>query len=569
MAAESLRAFVFLITHADSKSYSLLQSHAQKVFEQLGVSVYIGNDELKRFPKRREDFLLLLEWLECSFESKGVSTNSLGDIMHTLAIQREERDVAATCGLLALLLPSALFLAATPASSNMPSVQFSANCPSPLRLVGEPSCKLSLDALPSRVSLETWSRDATMVLRSIHTQTVSAVPAALCKSASSTSSWWDTITWTDLCDALSSLEKPAANETIEFSTLSGDEKDFALMQLGMFSPVPPEIYQACAVRLPRTEQGKQLQAEALRTLHRFRPWAGPYTQEHLSRSLWQNSMSKEIVTYDAMMRLAWGDVPLLLGGSHFRNVQLQANARTEPLSGGQLSAGSTDDVIVNALVGDAASLPKTFSVVPEQRMFTDWDQGTTLRSISVSNSRLSDIQVKGILFQITWTLAVLQKEYEGFQHNNLSSSIRLVRFGKTRCYKVVGTGGGFTFCIPSSVPLPVITNFATANCLLAESGVPRRKNDSFDAGSDLRDVLQILTQNTLGVEAFAPAFELQKSCDAFCNPSRLVFESAVDKSAPIPGTTFAMQSMLLNDVFDVFLSKAGPSSSAVAQVDTF
>jgi hypothetical protein len=224
------------------------------------------------------------------------------------------------------------------------------------------------------------------------------------------------------------------------------------------------------------------------------------------------------------------------------------------------------DAILNRVLGDDKTRPKTFSIVPEGRMFQSWSQGETLEQVSYASANLTEEQVKGILFQIVWTLAVLQKEFDGFQHNTLAKSIRLVRFGKTRCYRVTGTGGGFTFCIPPSVPLPIITQFATANGL--EAPLPLRPSGTFDNQADLIGVLDVMTKYTFGVEAFAAAHELRKVCAENCAPARLVFESSLDKTARVPGQQGTLQQLMFVDAFDVFVARAGPSSSALAEVDT-
>jgi hypothetical protein len=268
------------------------------------------------------------------------------------------------------------------------------------------------------------------------------------------------------------------------------------------------------------------------------------------------------------------------GGAHFfsavvqpSDVQTLLGGCTEDSSlqggGSRLYGGSVTDQILNRLLGDDKTLPKTFSVVPDARMFQPWALGETLEQVSFASANLTEEQVKGILFQIVWTLAVLQKEFDGFQHNTLAQSIRLVRFGKTRCYRVTGTGGGFTFCIPPSVPLPVITQFATANGLAPP--LPLRASESFDNQSDLVQVLDVMTKNTFGVEAFAAAHELRKVCRENCAPARLVFESSLNKSSTVTAPNnqqVSLQQFMFVDAFDVFVSRAGPSSSALAEVDT-
>jgi hypothetical protein len=565
----NLRVVVAALTQSDPKLFTHVQTHAQQVLKELCVSVWDSRKNLLHvhFPGRREHVLLMLDWFE--FDAHISTTAPLHETCVLVSKMQGDNGKMAQAMFLALVLPAVLLLSMRTFSGTAVPVS---SCTSSFLRVETSSSSVEMGGMATSVGESVWRQRSLFVLQDIASRKLPALPTSFLPSSqpfSSSEEWWMRVTWADVCEALQIFsakhEMAETSNLMHFSDLSQDDKDFVSMQL---RTLDPRVAKEVTVRLPRTEHGQTLREESLRILRLFRPWAGPYTADKLHLSLWQNTSTRDICTYEDMMKFAWGDVPSLLGGAHFHNVLLAV----DDSGASSLSAGFNDDAIVNVMVGDASSLPKTFSIVPDQRMFVDWEQGSTLASISHSGSTVTSEQVRGILLQVTWTLAVLQHQFPGFQHNNLASSIRLVRFGKTRCFRVVGTGGGFAFCIPKSVPLPIITQFSTANVSNNIHGkLPSRMADGFDRGADLQNVLDVMTQNTFGVHAFEGAVDLQKACSEFCDPSRLVFESSLEKSQPrVAGDpNSSLQQMLFNDVFDEFLSKGGPSSSAVAQVDTF
>lgn len=83
-----------------------------------------------------------------------------------------------------------------------------------------------------------------------------------------------------------------------------------------------------------------------------------------------------------------------------------------------------------------------YSVISIQEMF-DYDLSTMLRDTS---KRLDDTIMRGIIFEVVYTIYILQHYIEGFRHNDLSSNNVLVKKGKVseKTYAV----GSNTYVIP-------------------------------------------------------------------------------------------------------------------------
>jgi hypothetical protein len=563
MDSFDLRFLVAVILRSDASLFARLRLHSCKVLQQLSVEVFpvTGQTPLENFPSRREHFVTLVDWLECQTpEIYGQSLQTMCSALSNSNVSFESRAV-----FLSLVLPAVLALPLHESVASAPIATLkSQRCSSPLIVVQARSTReLAMKAGPG-ASTAIVTAESLNILREIGSGKLPAVPYAIAGTTgvvNSAPSWWNDVTWTDICDIASSFG-PALQTTgkrsVKLQDLEEPTQKFALLQL--------ESSSDGTVSIPVDAEGQAIQNDAMKRLEMFEQWAGPFSPDRLQNSLWKHRVTGEIVTRDDMLRRIFDAVPLS-GGMHFAHVAVDTG---KELSGGNvpstkpLTAGSATDQILNRVVGDDKTLPKTFSIVPDENLFQPWAQGSTLADISFATTNLTDIQVRGILFQIVWTLAVLQKEFEGFQHNTLATSIRLVRFGKTRCFRVKGTDGGFTFCIPPSVPLPIVTHFGTANALAAP--LPVRPTADVDDQKDLMDVLKVMTKYTFGVDAFQVARDLQKECETNCRPARIVIESSFDKTQVVNGYT--LQQLMFNDAFDVFVSKAGPSSSAVAQVDT-
>ena len=586
-----LRFLVAVILRSDASLFARLRLHSAKVLEQLSVDVYAvtATESFESFPARREHFLTMLDWLECNTPSLyGQSLQTMCKALMDRQVSYESRAV-----FLSLMLPAILALPLHESVISAPiALLKTERCTSPLIVVKSratrPLCMTNDTGAGASTAIVVAESFA--ILRDIGSGKLPAAPCAIAGAAGcvpSGSAWGSGVSWTDVCEIASTfgtavrLGKRAAAlhmKPLEMQTLDAETRAFVKLQLQAFEK--PTVY------IPRDEQGKGAQKQTLALVEKFEPWAGPYSADRLANSLWRNKITGEIVSHDDMMRSVFDAAPLiggthfamasvsesdanmLLGGGHEEQALAGGSAKGK-LAGGSIRGGSVTDQILNRVLGDDKTLPKTFSIVPEGRMFQTWTLGETLEDVSFASAKLTEEQVKGILFQIVWTLAVLQKEFQGFQHNTLSKSIRLVRFGKTRCYRVTGgSGSGVTFCIPPSVPLPIVTQFATANGLAAP--LPLRPSGTFDDQADLVDVLDVMTKHTFAVEAFAAAHELRKVCRENCAPARLIAESAVDKSAQIMvgNQQTTLQQFMFVDAFDVFVSRAGPSSSALAQVET-
>lgn len=576
METLDLRFLVAVVLRSDPSLFARLRVHAAKVLQQLTVEVFAvtAKDPFESFPARREHFLTLVDWLECSTPS--LYGQSLQTVCASLGDPNMPFESKAV--VLSIMLPAVLALPLQVSVLSAPIAPLKTDrCVSPMILVKARSTPLLHLGANSGASTAVVVSESFAVLRDIGSGKLPAVPFAIAGTTgivTPSSSWWNNVTWTDICEIASTFgtaarlgTREAELQRVDVKQLDEETRKFVTLQLQAFAEP--------RVQLPRDDMGRQVQTETLAQAQAFEPWAGPFSPDRLSNSLWRNKTTGEIVSHADMVRSILDGAPLM-GGLHFAPALvsdtdmsvLLGGGGGQSLQGGALHGGSATDAILNRVLGDDKTLPKTFSIVPDGRMFQPWSGGETLDSVSFASAQLTEEQVKGILFQIVWTLAVLQREFEGFQHNSLARSIRLVRFGKTRCFRVSGSGQGFTFCIPASVPLPVITHFATANAL--SEPLPVRASGSFDDQTDLVSVLDVMTKHTFGVEAFAVAHELRKVCASNCNPARLVVESAIDKQATVTqgNRQVTLQSLMFVDAFDVFVSRSGPSSSALAQVET-
>jgi hypothetical protein len=185
----------------------------------------------------------------------------------------------------------------------------------------------------------------------------------------------------------------------------------------------------------------------------------------------------------------------------------------------------TMKLVSKCMYGNAACLPLTFCFLPSNHAFPLWDPPTLQEFVKTAK----DEELRGVLFQIVWTLAVLQRTFPGFQHHDLPKSIRLVSFPKSRSFRVGGMRGGYTFVIPSTIPLPVIEKCDMCDAL--EPPLPVRSSST--PSSDLQDVLDVFSAVSLSIQNDIP-----------------------------------IQDLLFTETFDDFLSK-GVSSTAVAHIPSF
>jgi hypothetical protein len=169
---------------------------------------------------------------------------------------------------------------------------------------------------------------------------------------------------------------------------------------------------------------------------------------------------------------------------------------------------ATQSAILNALLPNQGP-PLTFCAVNRSKLeiMKPWAKAFTLQDLAEAGKKeyeddgyISPQDLMCIVFQIIWTLGVLQDKFPGYQHNSLSKSIRLYSYGASRCYKIRdrdGSGGhvanGTAFYIRKFLPLPVIVSWNTSNCLVRNIDVPFR-SDGSKPSQDLNDVLKTILE---------------------------------------------------------------------------
>lgn len=144
--------------------------------------------------------------------------------------------------------------------------------------------------------------------------------------------------------------------------------------------------------------------------------------------------------------------------------------------------------------------PKTFSIVyhdPVAVPFTEFSLGT--------------------LFQLVWLVAVFQKC--GVQHNSLTQSLALYHLPKVKCFRIPQST--YTFLLPSTVPIPLVTSFATLT--------------SYKDSTDLKDI---------------------------CNFFRPYLKEEVERIE----TQTNIENILYDEIFDSFLQKQCIKSGVIAEL---
>lgn len=252
----------------------------------------------------------------------------------------------------------------------------------------------------------------------------------------------------------------------------------------------------------------------------YEPWMGPYTQERISFSLWKQKTSQKIITYSEMME----PFSSSFQSTDFDPVKVIMDEKPK-------SVITVEEEILQKCF--ASKFPKTFSILPDKNSFPPFEKGFTIHEFA---AHATEEEVLTVLFQIIWTMAVLQSFYKGFQHNNLAESIRFVKYPKQRCFRL-GTSKSFLFTIEHTMPLPVIVSFDSCSSLEEGVKVPQRTEESFDSNKDILDVCEKFRHCSVGEEIY----ELCKSTN--------------------------LQNILFHEVFDPFLSKGGPKSSSIAMIE--
>ena len=201
-----------------------------------------------------------------------------------------------------------------------------------------------------------------------------------------------------------------------------------------------------------------------------------------------------------------------------------------------LQGGSTlreqaalQSLILNALLPNSQRHPQTFCAASSSQLETyrPWTKAFTLKEVSEASKKpfeddgyITSEEIMAILFQLIWTLAVLQKEFPGYQHNFLASNVRLYTYGGVRCYRISGGSGsygGTSYYVRKFMPLPVIINWKTSNCSQRGIDIPYRTEPD-EPGKDLNDVLNALfysINTNLPPKEFRLALKLQDECTRY------------------------------------------------------
>lgn len=167
-----------------------------------------------------------------------------------------------------------------------------------------------------------------------------------------------------------------------------------------------------------------------------------------------------------------------------------------------------------------------------------WRKAFTLQELAEASNReyendgyITSQDLMAIILQLIWTLGVLQTKFPGYQHNSLSSSVRLFEYGGARCYKIRDRDGadrhianGTSFYVRKLLPVPVIVNWRTSDCLDRESDVPFRTEKSMPS-KDLNEVLRTLLENvdTQQATQYIPVQRMLTECTNYLTKIRRNF----------------------------------------------
>jgi len=176
----------------------------------------------------------------------------------------------------------------------------------------------------------------------------------------------------------------------------------------------------------------------------------------------------------------------------------------------------TQSTILDAMLG--GKNPQTFCVVNTSRLkqLRPWSKAVLLKEIQHTSldrkdeDAINQSELVSIALQLIWTLAALNYAFPGFQHNSLSSSVRLYTYG-ARCYRLKHSETAYY--IPAGHPLPVIVNWSTCDAPNSE-GLPYREGKS-DAGKDVNDMLDAILGNLsreMPPRLFKPILKMKSFC---------------------------------------------------------
>jgi hypothetical protein len=125
---------------------------------------------------------------------------------------------------------------------------------------------------------------------------------------------------------------------------------------------------------------------------------------------------------------------------------------------------------------------------------------------------------RSILFQICWTLAILQNKWPGFHYSsnvNFADTIRLYNYSNARCFRILQNDT--TFCIPSQMPLVIFTQLQNSKWGVEEA--------LFDSKHDIKSVLTSMLEwsEDESLESMAPVKDLMEDLENAPNMYDVVF----------------------------------------------
>jgi len=181
--------------------------------------------------------------------------------------------------------------------------------------------------------------------------------------------------------------------------------------------------------------------------------------------------------------------------------------------------------------------PLTFCAASASKLafMKPWGKAHTLQELADASKKvyeddgyITPQDLMAIILQLIWTLGVLQNKFPGYQHNSLSSSVRLYEYGGARCYKIRNLDGsdrhvsnGTAFYVRKFLPVPIIVNWRTSDCLVRDIHVPFRKEKSTPS-KDLNDVLSTILANvdTQQAPQYIPVQRMLSECTNYLTKIR-------------------------------------------------
>lgn len=302
-----------------------------------------------------------------------------------------------------------------------------------------------------------------------------------------------------------------------WNDLTEEQQSMILLQQNLYwykNPSLVSFSEPVYSYLPSTSKGMNEMEKLKEKMKDFEPWAGPYSQENLSLSLWKQKATNKIMTYKDMMEL----LPFQMTND-FDSVKIIFKEK-------EVVTNSIEEEILQKCY--SSQFPKTFSILPDKNSFP-----VLYESLEEFAEKANDDEILAVMFQLLWTVAILQLLFPGFQHNAINQATVLVKFPKHRCYRV--SSSSFIFNISADFPLPVLTTFDTCTSTANGSRIPTSK--AFDSKRDILEICQIFQKSKVGKEMVQ-----------ICEENNI-------------------QNVLFHEIFDLFLTKQGAKSLSIAMIE--